>query len=60
MAEVYMHWIKDVFPLIIANLLIFFTLATLKIHGKSTGITQLFATHPPIEARITALRRLNP
>jgi len=41
-----MHWIKDVFPLIIANLLIFFTLATLKIHGKSTPASR--NSSPPI------------
>lgn len=33
-------------------------LATMKIHGKSTGISHLFATHPPTEARIAALRAL--
>ncbi|MEW6542147.1 MAG: protease HtpX [Nitrospirota bacterium] len=33
-------------------------LATMKISGKSTGFLHLFATHPPIEARIAALRRL--
>jgi len=33
-------------------------LATMKIHGKSTGISQLFATHPPTEARIAALKAL--
>jgi len=32
-------------------------LATMKIHGKSTGMSQLFATHPPTEARIAALKR---
>lgn len=31
-------------------------LATLKIHGQSKGIMHLFATHPPTEARIAALR----
>jgi heat shock protein HtpX len=31
-------------------------LATMKIHGKSTGISHLFATHPPTEARIAALK----
>lgn len=31
-------------------------LATLKIHGQSNGLAHLFATHPPIEARIAALR----
>ncbi|GMR00127.1 MAG: protease HtpX [Zetaproteobacteria bacterium] len=35
-------------------------LATLKIHGgKSGGISSLFASHPPIEARIAALRGLS-
>ena len=33
-------------------------LATMKIHGQSSGISQLFATHPPTEARIAALRAL--
>lgn len=33
-------------------------LATMKIAGKSSGVTHLFATHPPIEARIAALERL--
>ena len=33
-------------------------LATLKIHGQSKGIMHLFATHPPTEARIAALRGL--
>lgn len=33
-------------------------LATLKIHGQSRGMAHLFATHPPIEARIAALRGL--
>jgi len=33
-------------------------LATMKIHGKSTGISHLFATHPPTEARIAALKTL--
>jgi len=32
--------------------------ATLKIHGEAGGIAHLFATHPPIEARIAALSRL--
>jgi heat shock protein HtpX len=31
-------------------------LATLKIHGESRGVAHLFATHPPIEARIAVLR----
>lgn len=31
-------------------------LATLKISGKSSGLTRLFMTHPPIEERIAALR----
>ena len=34
-------------------------LATLKIHGQSNGIAHLFATHPPTEARIAALRALS-
>jgi heat shock protein HtpX len=33
-------------------------LATMKISGKSSGFLHLFATHPPIEDRITALQRL--
>jgi heat shock protein HtpX len=33
-------------------------LATMKIAGKSSGVMHLFATHPPIEARIAALERL--
>ncbi len=33
-------------------------LATMKISGKSSGFMHLFATHPPIEERIAALRRL--
>jgi len=33
-------------------------LATMKIHGKSTGMSQLFATHPPTAARIAALKAL--
>jgi heat shock protein HtpX len=33
-------------------------LATMKISGKSSGFLHLFATHPPIEERITALQRL--
>lgn len=33
-------------------------LATMKISGKSGGFLSLFATHPPIEARIAALERL--
>lgn len=33
-------------------------LATLKIHGQSWGMARLFATHPPIEVRVDALRRL--
>jgi len=33
-------------------------LATMKIHGQSTGFSHLFATHPPTEARIAALRAL--
>lgn len=33
-------------------------LATMKISGRTSGITHLFATHPPIEARIAALEQL--
>lgn len=33
-------------------------LATMKISGKSHSFMQIFATHPPIEARVTALRQL--
>jgi heat shock protein HtpX len=33
-------------------------LATMKISGKTSGFLHLFATHPPIEDRITALQRL--
>ena len=33
-------------------------LATLKIHGTGSRLASLFASHPPIEARIEALRRL--
>jgi len=33
-------------------------LATMKIHGQSTGFSHLFATHPPTEARIAAIRAL--
>jgi heat shock protein HtpX len=33
-------------------------LATMKISGKSGGFLHLFATHPPIEARVAALQRL--
>lgn len=33
-------------------------LATMKISGNSSGFMHLFATHPPIEARIDALERL--
>jgi len=33
-------------------------LATLKIHGSGSRLASLFASHPPIEARIEALRRL--
>lgn len=32
------------------------TIATLKISGKSTGISRLFMTHPPLEERIAALK----
>jgi heat shock protein HtpX len=32
------------------------SLATLKISGKPGGFAALFATHPPLEARIRALR----
>lgn len=34
-------------------------LATMKIHGQSSGISHLFATHPPTEARVAALKALN-
>lgn len=34
-------------------------LATLKIHGDSHGMMHLFATHPPIEARIAALKAIS-
>ena len=33
-------------------------LATFKIAGKTSGVMHLFATHPPIEARIAALQAL--
>ncbi|TLS68316.1 protease HtpX [Mariprofundus erugo] len=33
-------------------------LATMKIHGKASGLMHLFASHPSTEARIEALRRL--
>jgi heat shock protein HtpX len=33
-------------------------LATMKISGKSSGVFHLFATHPPIEERVAALRKL--
>ncbi len=33
-------------------------LATMKISGKSHSFMQIFATHPPIEARVAALRQL--
>ncbi len=33
-------------------------LATMKISGNSSGFMHLFATHPPMEARIDALQRL--
>jgi heat shock protein HtpX len=33
-------------------------LATMKISGQSGGVMSLFATHPPIEARIAALEHL--
>jgi len=33
-------------------------LATMKISGKSSGFLHLFATHPPIEERVAALRKL--
>lgn len=33
-------------------------LATFKISGKTSGFMHLFATHPPIEERISALQRL--
>ncbi|NWF36412.1 protease HtpX [Mariprofundus sp. KV] len=31
-------------------------LATMKIHGQSSGFAHLFSTHPPTEARIAALK----
>jgi len=34
-------------------------LATMKISGRTGGIMSLFATHPPIEARVAALQRLS-
>ena len=33
-------------------------LATMKISGQSSSFMQMFATHPPIEARVEALQRL--
>jgi heat shock protein HtpX len=33
-------------------------LATMKISGNSSGFMRIFATHPPMEARIDALERL--
>ena len=33
-------------------------LATMKISGQSKSFMQMFATHPPIEARVSALQRL--
>lgn len=33
-------------------------LATMKISGKTSGLFHIFATHPPIEARVAALRQL--
>lgn len=33
-------------------------LATMKIFGRSGGLSSLFASHPPIQERIAALRRL--
>ncbi|WP_342348157.1 protease HtpX [uncultured Nitrospira sp.] len=33
-------------------------LSTMKISGKSHSFMQIFATHPPIEARVNALRQL--
>lgn len=33
-------------------------LATMKISGNSSGVMPLFATHPPIDARIEALQRI--
>ncbi len=33
-------------------------LATMKISGRTGGMMSLFATHPPIEARVAALQRL--
>ncbi|ATX81255.1 heat shock protein HtpX [Mariprofundus ferrinatatus] len=34
-------------------------LATMKIHGRSSGLMHLFASHPSTEARIAALRNRN-
>jgi len=34
-------------------------LATMKISGRTGGVMSLFATHPPIEARVAALQRLS-
>lgn len=34
-------------------------LATMKISGKAGGFMSLFATHPPIEARVAALQQLS-
>ncbi len=33
-------------------------LATMKISGRSHSVMQIFSTHPPIEARVAALRKL--
>ena len=33
-------------------------LATMKISGQSRSFMQIFSTHPPIEARVAALRKL--
>ena len=33
-------------------------LATMKISGQSRSFMQIFSTHPPIEARVNALRKL--
>ena len=33
-------------------------LATMKISGQSRSFMQIFSTHPPIEDRVAALRKL--
>jgi heat shock protein HtpX len=33
-------------------------LATMKISGQSKSFMQMFATHPPLQARVEALQRL--